>query len=925
MDNIVGQYLGRYHILEQLGEGGMATVYRAYDTRLERQVAVKIIRRGAFPADTLGEVMKRFEREAKSLARLSHPNIVKVHDFGEYENSPYLVLEYLPGGTLKNALGQPVPWQAALKLILPIARGVEYAHQHGIVHRDIKPANILITESGEPMLSDFGIAKILEGETSTALTGTGMAMGTPDYMAPEQWGGQTSSQSDQYSLAVVLFELVAGRKPYIADTPAAVLIKQATEPLPHPTDFAPDLPDEIEWVLIKALAKDPRERYLSMGEFAHALEELLRRGETVPTRPKTEPRDLPTLPPVIQTAAPRPETLPPQSAGRPDQTQPRPPEPKRRALFPLIGIGVILAVVCGGVLYGGRSLIFGDRPTATATREEVLAASAPTDPATPVIVPSESQPSTPINVALPLEIIDARGVAMRLVPAGEFTMGSNTGDPDEQPVHKIQLENFYIDKFEITNALYRACVESGVCEPPVNNGSATHSNYYGNAQYDSYPVIYVDWDMARNYCEWRAARLPTEAEWEKAARGSDERMYPWGNAADCQSANYSDCNNDTVPVGTSELGQSPYGIYDMAGNVWEWVSSKYSPYPYNALDGREDLATWNRVFRGGAWINPAYGIRTTYRSYEKQNYAKPFIGFRCANSADAVARRADTPTPAITPTAISNRPTGKIVFTCQVAGENHDQICLMNADGTNQRQLTHDTYENFYPSLAPDGRSIIFVSNATLYFEIYEMDLAGNTRQVTYGLHDTYAPEISPDGRLIVFTRYTGSFQEIWLVDRNGSNARALFVPSERDALDPTWSPDGQQVLFAMGSTESKHLYVINVDGSGLRQVSSIFVTRGRSDWSWDGAWMASYSGASWQRELFIMHPDGSDLHQISSGGNTLAPSFSPDSQWITFTGYIDLYGNDNGCEIYTMRLDGSKLTRLTNNNYCDYQPRWGP
>src|SRR5688572_3243226 len=234
MTDLAGQYLGRYYLVEQLGEGGMAVVYKAQDTLLERDVAIKIIRRGAFPADALAEILKRFEREAKSLAKLSHPNIVKVHDYGKHEGSPYLVMEYLPGGTLKKILGTPVPWQTALRLLIPVARGVEYAHQRGIVHRDIKPANVLITESGDPMLLDFGIAKLFEGDQTTSLTGTGMVIGTPEYMAPEQWNGQPNPQSDLYSLGIVLYEMVAGRKPYIADTPASILIKQATEPLPPP-------------------------------------------------------------------------------------------------------------------------------------------------------------------------------------------------------------------------------------------------------------------------------------------------------------------------------------------------------------------------------------------------------------------------------------------------------------------------------------------------------------------------------------------------------------------------------------------------------------------------------------------------------------------------------------------------------------------
>jgi serine/threonine protein kinase len=272
MANLIGQSLGRYHILEQLGEGGMATVYKAYDTRLERDVAVKIIRRAAFPPEQLERTLKRFDREAKALAKLSHPNIVGVIDYGEYEDSPYLVMEYLPSGTLQQHLGKPIPWQEAARLLLPVARAVQYAHTLGIVHRDIKPSNILITHSGEPMLSDFGIAKILENEEATNLTGTGFGIGTPAYMAPEQWSGKVSPQSDQYSLGVVFYEMVTGRKPYVADTPSAIMLKQASEPLPRPKSLVPGLPDSIEKILLKALARDPKDRYPDMAGLIDSLE-----------------------------------------------------------------------------------------------------------------------------------------------------------------------------------------------------------------------------------------------------------------------------------------------------------------------------------------------------------------------------------------------------------------------------------------------------------------------------------------------------------------------------------------------------------------------------------------------------------------------------------------------------------------------------
>ena len=277
MPNLTGQSIGRYHILEQLGEGGMATVYKAYDTRLERNVALKVLRTDQFIPAQLHLVLQRFEREAKSLAKISHPSIVNVLDFGKHEDQPFLVMEYLPGGTLKRKLGNAIPWRETFKTILPVARGLAYAHQHGIVHRDVKPVNILMNEFDEPVLTDFGIAKLLEGAEGHTLTGSGVGIGTPDYMAPEQGMGASTidARADIYSLGIVLYEMIAGRKPYIADTPMAVVLKQLNDPLPRPTDFVPDIPEGVEKILFKALAKQPEDRYVDMNALITSMESLL--------------------------------------------------------------------------------------------------------------------------------------------------------------------------------------------------------------------------------------------------------------------------------------------------------------------------------------------------------------------------------------------------------------------------------------------------------------------------------------------------------------------------------------------------------------------------------------------------------------------------------------------------------------------------
>lgn len=275
MTDLTGQSLGRYHILERLGEGGMAIVYKAYDTRLETDVAVKVIRTEKLTEENKENALKRFEREAKSLARLTHANIVKVIDYGEYEGKPFLVMEYLPSGTLKEKMGKPMPWQDVARLLIPVARALEYAHKQGMIHRDVKPSNILVTQSDDPMLTDFGIAKIIDEHVTLDLTGTGAMVGTPEYMAPEQVVSKNSdARVDIYALGVVMYEMVTGRRPYVADTPMAVLFKQASEPLPRPKSYVPTLPDIVEKILVKALAKNPDDRYQNMTEFVAALDGL---------------------------------------------------------------------------------------------------------------------------------------------------------------------------------------------------------------------------------------------------------------------------------------------------------------------------------------------------------------------------------------------------------------------------------------------------------------------------------------------------------------------------------------------------------------------------------------------------------------------------------------------------------------------------
>jgi len=225
------------------------------------------------------------------------------------------------------------------------------------------------------------------------------------------------------------------------------------------------------------------------------------------------------------------------------------------------------------------------------------------------------------------EFIDEKGFHMRLIPAGEFTMGNDFGDANAKPTHQVALDAYYVDKYEVTNALYETCVNMGVCQPPHSTRSYTRDSYYGNAQFNKYPVVNIDWHMAKTFCEWRGARLPTEAEWEKAARGNNnENVYPW-NKSDCiilhdeKAKEGCQGGRDTYEVGSYENNKSSYGVYDMPSNALEWVSSIYRPYPYNAYDGRENPDSPDaRVTRSG------------FRNVALPSASVDTIGFRCAKS-----------------------------------------------------------------------------------------------------------------------------------------------------------------------------------------------------------------------------------------------------------------------------------------------------
>ena len=284
--SLEGQTLGKYRVMEPLGRGGMAQVYRAYHPQLDRYVAIKVLRSDLVEE---AEFLGRFRREAQAVANLRHEYIVQVYDFDVQADVYYMVMELLEGDTLKvrmneyRARGEKMPQGEVLRIMFDSLEGLAFAHSEGIIHRDIKPANIMLTRRGQAVLTDFGIAQIVGG---TNYTVSGALMGTLAYMAPEQGlSGKTSAGSDIYSLGIVFYEMLAGRPPFDADTPLAILMKHVNDPLPLPRSIDPEIPEPLERVVLKALAKKPEDRYQSADEMIQALKKTVTELDTtIPER-----------------------------------------------------------------------------------------------------------------------------------------------------------------------------------------------------------------------------------------------------------------------------------------------------------------------------------------------------------------------------------------------------------------------------------------------------------------------------------------------------------------------------------------------------------------------------------------------------------------------------------------------------------------
>ncbi|MFH0900287.1 MAG: bifunctional serine/threonine-protein kinase/formylglycine-generating enzyme family protein [Pseudomonadota bacterium] len=647
---------GNYRIVAKLGEGGMGVVYLAEHAVIGRRVAIKLLH-PELSCNT--EMVGRFFNEARATSIIEHPGLISTFDFGHHPNgSAFLAMELLQGESLAvRRARERVPHSFAVAVVRQIASAVGAAHQAGVVHRDLKPDNVFLVPAEEVpcgfrvKVLDFGIAKLVgKGADPLMRTSTGLLMGTPAYMAPEQCrgAGKVDHRADIYSLGCILYEMMCGRPPFSYEGPGEIISAHLTEAPLSPRSFDPTIPPELEAVIVRALAKPPEERQQTMRELIEELDAAA--GSVAGSEHlRTPVAGVPVVgtPAVAALAPPVPVAETPASVGR-GEVASRPAGSgsssmmmgttlgmsateiraalrtrlvKRSLYAAVAGIGLTIALVA-----------YVSRESGTKTEDSVAAGRATFGAGVGVGVggagvgaggDTSARQSLPDGGARGTRLPPAGMVA---IPGGRLRQGRmpyRRGVALDTPVHEVDVAPFAIGATEVTVGEYRELVATGRAVAPWPDAADLTAMA-------RLPVVQVRYEDAEAYCQWRypgMGRLPTESEWEWAARGATGRLYPWGSdfRQECVNGLHGD-SGALVLVGKHECGATPEGLQDMAGNVWEWTSTRAAAYPGSPVRVGGDTL-W--VIRGGSFYNTDKDeLTATVRQFGEVPTA--YLGFRCA-------------------------------------------------------------------------------------------------------------------------------------------------------------------------------------------------------------------------------------------------------------------------------------------------------
>ena len=632
-----------------LGEGGMGTVWLANHRMLGTEVAVKVMHPELGYRDP--SLLERFAAEARAAAKIRHPHIVQMLDHGKTEDgTAWLSMELLEGESLGALLRREgaVPIPFAVTVIEQVASAVAKAHAAGIIHRDLKPENLqVLTIAGKPFVKvlDFGIAKATT--QSSGMTATSAVFGTPAYMSPEQLLStkKVDAGTDLWALSVIAYELLTGQLPFEGETSSAIAVAVAMGRFAPPSSLKRDLGPALDAWFFRAFERNATARFQSAEElgatFAEAVSAQVAGAQAagaqpVPSHPEPQSSgQLVANAPLPKTKFAAPAFLSarggievassPRIPNAPAATFSKREKGSSAALRNGLVIGgvALLGVLGVGYLSGKKDKSADAKTDAADAKIGAADTRTPTD-TTPDANKKAATARTLADTKIPTDTKAAAKRNCKPIPAGTFTIGD---DQNSGKAGSVTVAAFCLDTTEVTTQAYTTCVTSGKCTPAETGGS----NNSGIAGRENHPINGVDWNQATAYCEAQGQRLPTEEEWEYAARGTDGRIHPWGNEAPAAQLCWDGEGNDveegnrksTCAVNSYSKGNSPFGLADMAGNVWEWTSSKYW-----ANDTGSSAA---RVNRGGSWDNDFPSIvRSANRSNNVPTSQLGNLGLRCA-------------------------------------------------------------------------------------------------------------------------------------------------------------------------------------------------------------------------------------------------------------------------------------------------------
>jgi serine/threonine protein kinase/ribosomal protein L40E len=644
-DPLVGRVIeGKYRIDSLIGAGGMGSVYQATRLLIGDEVAIKILHTERVVDPHAAE---RFRREAQAAARLKHPSAVSIYDFGvSRDGLQYLVMEMIEGRSLREvARDGPLNAAFAAAVTSQVCAALDEAHRRHIVHRDIKPDNIILNSTPTGLrvkVLDFGIAK-LRDDTASHLTQTGSVMGTPHYMSPEQClGEELDNRADVYSVGVVLYEMLCGRVPFNSPISTAVVVQHVNQPPPLLRSINAAVSPQMEAAVLHALEKSRGARPQSAGAFAR---EVMAALGAVAANLEDWPSETaqPVQYPIVEdeSTVERKQAAPLALQGGKELAPTVHLASLSGARAPVIagsltaGSGAVSAatvkrnvarnyaiVVIATLLCVSLIGIIGWRLSQSGTANTNSSSSAQLNQEEPATNPTTGIANTRNrgNLAPP--------PGMLYVSGGTFVMGSDEELSTSTPAHTASLKPFFIDAYEVTCEQYKKCVDANQCAPP-----STWANGNYPTGDERHPVTGVSWDDAETYAGWVGKRLPTEEEWEFAARGPKSLKYPWGNSWKPGCANAD--KEGEARRGMTEVGSyqcdSPSGAKDMIGNAWEWTSSDWKLYLGKRFGQAEQ--TGQKVIRGGTWDTASKFATGALRAPlmgagDKTRYER--TGFRCA-------------------------------------------------------------------------------------------------------------------------------------------------------------------------------------------------------------------------------------------------------------------------------------------------------